>query len=437
MAEWEWDEEGNEYVERILKKILPLLLSQTEEALKEALRRARYFVSFEDLTRFMLSALEEKVRLTPQIKEFISKELRKIYEKAQMDLLRDFPVRYEFTVPDQKAVEYAEKLNDFYLGRFFRGDRELRLRALRWMSRYYLEQGNPIGRGQKGVQEFLERFGEYIKPQTEWKARQIIDTSVNFLRNSARIRAMQKAGIRKFRWDAVGDRLMCKACRSMDGRIFEVKEAARVLDTIESSGDPSILKEVRPIITTPFKGFSTQAPVKSPPLHPHCRCRVVSWIEELEEELPVVVERPPGVPDTPLQRELEEEYGFFTRAELTNRIRAHLGSEWARPPAGAKNKHIENFLGKYAEAHFKKHGVDVGAKTLEEYKRKAFEIIQRPEKVYVERNEAGTYYVFFKGGLMVVSSDDNLSITSFYRIEEEEWIRRRVQSLNSAILRIL
>ena len=304
------------------------------------------------------------------------------------------------------------------------------------MSRYYLEQGNPIGRGQKGVQEFLDRFGEYIRPQVEWKARQVIDTSVNFLRNSARIRAMQKARVRKFRWDAVGDRLTCKACRSMDGRIFEVKEAARVLDTIESSEDPSILKEVRPIINKPFKGPSTLAPVKSPPLHPHCRCRVVSWIEELEEELPTSVERPPGVPDTPLQRELEEEYRSFSRAELTNRIRAHLGSEWARPPKRAKDKHIENFLGRYAEAHFKKHGAEVGAGTLEEYKRKALEIIKNPEKVYVERNEAGTYYAFFKDNLMVVSSDDNLSILSLYKIEEERWIRERARK-GSAILRIL
>lgn len=437
MAEWEWDKEGNEYIEQILKQILPLVLSQTEEALKEALSKARYFISFDNLTRYILGALEEKVRLTPKAREFIYEELKKIYEKTTTDILRDFPVRYEFNLPDQRAVEYATKLHDFYLGRFFQGDRELRLRVLNWFSRYYLEQGNPIGRGQKGIKEFLNQFGKYIRPQTEWKARQIIDTSVNFLRNSARLRAMQRAGIRKFRWDAVGDRLTCSACRSMDGRIFEVKDAVRVLDTIEGSEDPTILKEVRPIITKPYKGPSGRAPVKSPPLHPHCRCRIVSWIEELEEELPVSIERPFGVPDTPLQKELEEEFSAFTRAELTNRIKAHLGSEWARPPTRAKDKHIENFLGRYIEKHFNKHGIEVSTKSVEEYRKKAFEIIRSPENVYVERNSGGTYYVFFKNGLMVVSSDDNLSITTLHRRSPEEWIKDRVRKMNSAILKLL
>jgi len=436
MAEWEWDEEGNEYIEGILKQILPVLLLQKEKALKESLSKATYFISFDDLTRYIIGALEEKVRLTPKARELIHRELKKIYEKTAAEALRGFPVRYEFNLPDQRAVEYAVKLHDFHLGGFFRGDKELRLRVLRWFSEYYLKQGNPIGRGQKGIKEFIRLFGKYIQPQTEWKARQIIDTSVNFLRNSARIRAMQRAGVRKFRWDAVGDRLTCNACKSMDGRVFEVSEAIRVLDTIESSEDPSILKEVKPIITTPYKGPSRRAPVKFPPLHPHCRCRVVSWIEEIEEELPVSLERPPGVPDTPLQRELEEEFSAFTGAELTNKIRAHLGSEWARPPAKAKKKHIKNFLGRYVEKHFNKHGKSVGVRDIEEYRKKAFAIIKNPERVYVERNAGGTYYVFFKDNLMVVSSDDNLSITTLHRRSPEEWIEERVRK-SSAILRIL
>ncbi|MDQ7081763.1 MAG: hypothetical protein Q9N34_01280 [Aquificota bacterium] len=68
---------------------------------------------------------------------------------------------------------------------------------------------------------------------------------------------------------------------------------------------------------------------------------------------PAVVERPPGVPDTPLQRELEEELSSFTPEELTNRIRRHLGSEWARPPATPKERDIENYLGRYVGKKFK------------------------------------------------------------------------------------
>ncbi len=377
------------------------------------------------------------MRLTPRARELIYRELKKIYRKTAEETLKDFPLRFEFDLPDRRAVEYATKLHDFYLGRFFRGDREIRLRVIRWFSEYFLEEGNPIGKGHKGIGEFLERFGEYIRPQTEYKARQIIDTSVNFLRNSARIRAMQKAGVKKLRWDAVGDRLTCGACNSMDGRIFEVREAVRVLDTIEGSQDPSILKEVRPIVTKPFKGPSSGAPVKSPPLHPHCRCIVVSYIEEFEETLPAVVERPPSVPDTPLQRELEEELSSLTSEELTNRIRRHIGAEWARPPAIPKEKDIENYLGRYVERKFRKHAEEVGANSVEEYKKKAYEIIENPERVYVERRGSSTSYIFYRGNLKVVTSDDNLSINSFYREDEEAWIERVVKEHRSAIVRIL
>lgn len=434
MAEWEWDKEGNEYIERILREILPLLLSQTEEALKEVFAKARFFVSFEDLTKYILSALEERVGLTPSAKDFISQELRKIYEKTQIDILKDFPIRYKFAVPDQRALEYAEKLHDFYLGRFFRGDRELRLRVLNWMSRYYLEEGNPIGKGQRGIQKFLEQFGQYVKPQTEWKARQVIDTSVNYLRNSARIRAMQKAGTRKFRWDSIGDRLVCPACRSMDGRIFEVADAARVLDTIEGSEDPSILKEVRPIMTQPYKGPSSSAPVKSPPAHPLCRCTVVSWTEESEDTLPTTVERPQGVPDTPTQIELEKEYSSFSKEELSNRIKAHLGSDWRRMSGGKFDESLANL-----SRHFSKHSRALGIKSVEEYTAKSYEIIGSPDKVYVQRLPNGeTDFVFIKGKQVVVSNDDGLFVKTFHKmyITEEEWVKNAI-SKGFATIRIL
>lgn len=584
MAEGDWDKEGNEYIERILKEILPLVLSQTEEALKEVFAKARYFVSFNDLSRYIMLALEEKVRLTPRAREFIYGELKKIYEKTQKDVLKAFPVRYEFNIADERAIEYATKLHDFYLGKFFQGDREIGLRVVKWMSKYYLEQGNPIGKGQQGIKEFLEQFKQYIQPQTEWKARQIIDTSVNYLRNSARVRALQKTKITKYKWDAIGDRLTCPACRSMDGRIFETKETARVLDLIEGSEDPTIIKELRPIISKPVKAPSSSIPTKMPPAHPHCydketevytsegwkhfkdlrgdelilslnpengelewlpiskiikwyhkgkmllfehehfnlmvtnqhsmllysenrtpnfffesaewcfknqegykfylsgdtfasreetkvteigydgyvycvelprnhtlwvrrkghtvwsgncRCTITAYIEEFETPLPVVLERASGVPFTPLQRELEEEYRALSKEEISNRIRAHLGAEWGRPPANAKPEDIKKFLN-YAKEQFEMHGKEVGTTSLEEYKKMAYDIIRRPERVFVERNAKGeTFYIFTKGDKAVISSDDNLSILSFFKKNIDELIKERVKELSSAIIQLL
>jgi len=178
---------------------------------------------------------------------------------------------------------------------------------MRWMSKYYLEEGNPIGKGQKGIEEFLDKFGQYLKQRTESKARQIIDTSVNHLRNSARLRAMAKAQIKKYRWDATNDRLTCPYCRAMDGRIFEVKDAIRTLELIES--DPSVLPQVKPFLTTmnldKLKTTpSSWLPSRIPPAHPHCRCRLSAYIEEIEETYPIAIER--SHPSTELAKHFEK-----------------------------------------------------------------------------------------------------------------------------------
>lgn len=437
MAEGAWDREGNDFIERLMKLVLPSLNRGLEEALSDVFRLARFFISFNDLSRMILLKLEEKVRLPEQVKDRLLKELEDIYRKTQAQLplniiQDDF---FDFRTQDLRTINYALKLHDFYLGKFFQGDREIRLRALSWMSRYYLEQGNPIGRGQKGIKEFLEQFKEYIKPQTEWKARQIIDTSVNYLRNSARLRAFQRAQVKYYRWDAVGDRLTCPVCRSLDGRVFKTEDSIRILDMIEASEDPTIIKDLKPILNKPWTGPTDSIPNKWPPAHPFCRCRIVAHEETVE--LPVMVQTPPRVPNTPLQVELEQEYRSFTKEELTNRIKAHLGSEWARPPANPTEKDIRNFLGKYVERHFQKHGAEVGAQTPDKYKKKAYELIRNPDRVYVERRGKSTSYIFYKGDLKVVCSDDNMSINSFYREEIEAWIKRVVETFGSAIIQIL
>jgi len=420
--EGQWDKEGNEIVEKLYKLLYPSLGISLRDALADILRKATYFISFDDLTRYILIVLEEKFQLPEKVKYALKLELEKIYKETQAKALSEVGITFkpELSTPDLRAISYAEKLHDFYLGKFFRGDREIRLRIVKWFSKYYLEEGNPIGRGQAGIREFLDRFGEYIQPQTEWKARQIIDTSVNFLRNSARIRAMQKARIKRYRWDAVGDRLTCRVCRSFDGRIWEVAEAVRILDAIEGSDDPRAIVDYKPFVTTPYKGPSSQAPSRLPPLHPHCRCRVVAEIEE--KELPVTIERPAFAKDTPIQRDLEDEYRALSPKEIENKIRAHLGSDWLRPAKGGKGINAYEKSKDNLEKHFKKHGKELGYNNIDEYKNAVYDIIKNPDMVYVERTKDGqTWYHFIKDQKVVLSSDDILWIKTFYPFDEKRW----------------
>lgn len=437
MAEGTWDKEGNEYVERILQLVLPSLNKGLEEAFKKLISMAKYFMSYNDLSRMVLLTFEEKMRLPESVKEKLLKELENIYRKTQaqslpLNILQRVktPDFFDFRIADERSINYALKLHDFYLGKFFQGDTQLRLRCVNWMSKYYLEKGNPIGRGQEGIKEFLNEFGAYIKPQTEWRARQIIDTSVNYLRNSARLRAFQKARVKYYRWDAVGDRLTCRICRSLDGRIFRTEDAIPILDMIENSEDPTIIRDLKPILKEPWKGTTASLPNKWPPSHPHCRCRIVAYEEEIE--LPVTVERPPFAKDTPAQRELEEFYKNLSPAEISQRIKAHLGSDWLRPERGVKTykKSKRELL-----EHFKKHAHEFGYSTLEEYRLGVYNVIRNPDKVYVEKSEGETFFLFLKGDQYVVSNDDILRIVTYFKPENfERYLRSRPKD---GILRIV
>ncbi|MEJ5227197.1 minor capsid protein [Thermodesulfovibrio sp.] len=414
--EGEFDRE----IEEILKMLFPTLKKGMFEAVSETLKRASYFVTFQEFMKYLLSMLEQHVKLGATDWQPLWRTLERLYIEAHSEYI---PISVKsLSLADSRAIQYALKLHDFYLGKFFQGDLQVRNRVLKLLADRYLEKGYPIGKDIKGIEEFKSQFQQYLLDTSEQKARQIIDTSVNYLRNSARLRAMQKAGIKKYRWDATGDRLTCAACRSMDGRVFEVEDAVRVLDTLESSGDPTLIKELRPIITTPQKGASSSIPTKFPPLHPNCRCRAVMQTEEV---LPVSVETPPYAQGGSAQRELEDEFRALTKEEITNKIRAHLGADWLRPAKGKKGinayEHSKNNL----YSHFNKHGEELGIDSLEEYKKAALQVIKSTEEVYVERYKGQTFYIFKKGDKIVVSRDDDLWIKTFYRLNKpfEQWVK--------------
>jgi SPP1 gp7 family putative phage head morphogenesis protein len=445
MAEYDWDTEGNEFIDELLKKILPDFIKKVESALAEAFRFAPYFISFNDFTRFIMQELEQKVRLSPEHKEMLYSEFKRIYEKTQREAIAGIPIRIDFNMADERTINYALSLTDFYLGKFFQGDKKLRLDVVKWLSKYYLEEGNPIGKGQEGIKHFLNEFGNYLKRRTEGKVRQIIDTSVNHLRNSARLRAIAKARITKYRWDAVGDRLTCPYCRTMDGRIFDTGEAIRTIELIES--DPASLPEVKPFLTSfpldKLKSLpSSRMPSKMPPAHPHCRCRIVAFIEEIEEPYPVVVE--PAVPsrsleETAILQELTTELKALRPEEITARIKAHLGSDWRRNPDGTFDVKASRL-----KAEFEKHAKALGVSSIEEYERLSYEVIKKPEHVFIQRvlnpqtKKYETNYIFVRNGVYVVSNDESLAIKTCGRLKEdiESLLSELSENLQSATVKL-
>ncbi len=406
---------------RWIEFVLSFYRRAREKTTRDVLSFWRNFVTIEDFSRYLIRKLESYTELTPKEKTFLRQVIQDIYASAPEDA--GLPaIKEGFDVEDIRAIKFAEELSDFYLGRFFRGDQKLRKEVINWIKDYYLKEGNPLGKGTKGVKEFLSRFGDYLDIKTEQKARQIVETTTAFIKSASTLRQMRRLKIKYYRWDAVGDRLTCRACRSMDGRVFSVETGYR--EMLKVMKNPLSLPDIRPIITEPFYGKSSRAPVKTVPLHPGCRCVMVAHTEEREIR---TVERPQGVPETHTQKELEERFQNLTPQERANKLRiAQQDSEWARPPQRPKDKQIKSFLGEYVQKHFEKHKDELGVKSVEEYKKLTRQILEEPEKVLVSLHRYGerelTYWAFFKDGKMAVVSEDNYTILSMYRMDPQEWI---------------
>jgi len=160
-------------------------------------------------------------------------------------------------------------------------------------------------------------------------------------------------------------------------------------------------------------------PTRMPPLHPHCRCRVVMEIEE--RQMPITVESPAWAPKGISQRELEDEFKALSPQEIANRIKAHQGSDWLRPASGGKGVNAYKKAKTDLNRHFLKHAEDMGYNSITDYKRNVYGIIKKPDEVYVERKKGKTFYHFIKDNNVVISDDDNLSIVSFYRLDKNRW----------------
>jgi hypothetical protein len=136
---------------------------------------------------------------------------------------------------------------------------------------------------------------------------------------------------------------------------------------------------------------------------------------------------------------LYNRFNNLTPEERGNKLRImQQDSEWGRLPKDAKARHINEFVSqKLVKKHFQKHKDEVGAKDLEDYKRKTRAVLENPDRVFVSlvivKGETGqvrelTYWHFFKGKLYVGVSEDNYAITTFHRKEGiEEWAEQEMK----------
>lgn len=99
-------------------------------------------------------------------------------------------------------------------------------------------------------------------------------------RSFGSIEAMQKAGIDRYMIDAVVDHRTSEICEYLDGRVFEVAEAAAIRDRMIDAETPEEAKQVMPWmrpedVVDRSESELVALGVMVPPFHGNCRSRLV------------------------------------------------------------------------------------------------------------------------------------------------------------------
>lgn len=446
-----WDREGDAEIEKILLLTRTDMSMAIRDAITQMSKEARYYQTFSDMEKNLIISLQKRFNLSQETLNKIDLKLKDLYAKDKESVIFDIPVKIRdekgilkplsYGVKDQATSTYIRNQNDFYFGKFFQGDQKIRQEVLHWMDQYYLDKGNPIGKGQKGIDTFLSLFKDYITDKSEKKARQILDTSLNHIRNAGRIRGMSEAGIELFRIDTQGDRLTCAICRSYDGRVFQVSSAISLLESIEKQG-PESIKTLKPFVTRPVNVPSVEISNKYPPFHMHCRCKAVAYWQRITDS------KLPHVTTLDVYNNLSSDNqdlidltnslvaSSFTRQELQNRIESCMGASWYRKYDSAE---ISN-----TDKHFSKHSEALGHPTKEEYLKGAYKVIKNPEKVYIQKSyfieqdksrSEKVDYIFETDNKRVIVNEDDLIVKSYHpiNISKDKWLKNAIKQSRATI----
>lgn len=113
--------------------------------------------------------------------------------------------------------------------------------------------------------------------------------TVNRARQSGNITGMAEAGTKWCEIVANEDERTCPICRSLNGRVFEVREAVKFNNTFLSLKSPEEVKERLPWVKNVNQVSKTTDRLllshKVAPFHFRCRCTIVDKYESFEEDV--------------------------------------------------------------------------------------------------------------------------------------------------------
>jgi hypothetical protein len=190
---------------------------------------------------------------------------------------------------DRAAVSYlTEKVDKFYISKYVSNSPVRSRQITNFISDYYIKGGFGSGRGTDAYAAFRDKFGDLTQKLGDHATRIMVDTAVSRAQNWSNILTLSELDITEFKIAGPDDRLCCRYCRSMLGRVFKVETEMRRINNIIASGDEDIAK-FSPFITSRYgtnEGYAAlkastdeqvqQSGMAAPPFHCLCRHRIVA-----------------------------------------------------------------------------------------------------------------------------------------------------------------
>jgi len=191
--------------------------------------------------------------------------------------------KFSFNAIDRRAIDYYKRSDSMYLGKFIT-DKSTKSKITAFIKEQHLTRKLPIGDNKEGINAFQKEFKKVLGMQ-DWKVRQIVDTTVNNMRNTAAINYMDQANVKNFEIIGVSDRLQCGYCAEMQGKKFSVQTSIEKIRQ-QTNSDPNYVSVDNPFLTAKYKSPEDLKGVEAstlqsqdidrPPYHPYCRDHVIA-----------------------------------------------------------------------------------------------------------------------------------------------------------------
>jgi len=183
-----------------------------------------------------------------------------------------------FSQTDLRTIEYYSKSDEFYLGKFITSS-NVKKDITAYIKEQYIVNGLPIGGDKKALAKFKKEFGNVLMLE-DWMIKNIINTTVNRLRNTAAVSYMSQAEVDEFMIVGVKDSLQCAYCAKLQGKKFKISKAMETVTEVSKS-EPEFIGFASPFINSAFKkpedldNVSVEdlqsKGIGVPPFHVNCR----------------------------------------------------------------------------------------------------------------------------------------------------------------------